>query len=266
MASLDELPPYRRAQLLWRWVHQGVAFVEDLVRDADKRPCRLSAAPPGRPGTSLAVPGDDGRYHLERAGRMLCREAGARSVGNHRQHCGWIEREQGPQEWRGGRLDDADTVVWGSLVVQWPVRAVGPGVDPGTVDRPDRCQGGGYKLRHLWPPRPARTASIRRLRAALIDALGADCHLCGLYPGAMVDHDHQTGRVRGLLCAFCNRVLKECPHLTGCPRADYLLAPPAAELNLTYPAGQQWRPKETTRQRVIEELGFDPFEGLHLPA
>jgi hypothetical protein len=134
-------------------------------------------------------------------------------------------------------------------------------VDPGTVDRPDRCQGGGYELRHLWPPRPARTASIRRLRAALIDALGADCHLCGLYPGAMVDHDHQTGRVRGLLCAFCNRVLEECPHLTGCPRADYLLAPPADELNLTYPAGQQWRPKETTRQRVIEQLGFRSLRG-----
>ncbi|WP_373309486.1 endonuclease domain-containing protein [Streptomyces olivaceoviridis] len=56
---------------------------------------------------------------------------------------------------------------------------------------------------HLWPPPPARTPSLRRLRAALVDALGADCHLCGLYPGAMVDHDHQTGQVRGLLCAFC---------------------------------------------------------------
>ncbi|MFF2206349.1 endonuclease domain-containing protein [Streptomyces sp. NPDC058145] len=112
---------------------------------------------------------------------------------------------------------------------------------------------------HLWPPRPARTASIRRLRAALVDALGADCHGCGLYPGAMVDHDHQTGQVRGLLCAFCNRVMEECPHLTGCPGADYLLVPPAAGLRLVYPASQQWRPKEATRQRVIEQLGFDPF-------
>jgi len=52
---------------------------------------------------------------------------------------------------------------------------------------------------HLWPPRPARTASIRRLRAALVDALGADCHGCGLYPGAMVGHDHRTGHSQGEL-------------------------------------------------------------------
>ncbi|MGV9567784.1 endonuclease domain-containing protein [Streptomyces sp. NPDC003480] len=263
MASLDELPPYRRAQLLWRWAHQGVAFVEDLVRDAEKQPCRLPSPPPGPPGRTLAVPGDDGRFHLERAGRMLCGDTEAAGVWSHRQQCGWVEREHGPQEWKGGRLDDSETVVWRSLVVEWPVRVTGPGVDPGTVDRPDRCHGGPYELMHLWPPRPARTASIRRLRAALVDALGADCHGCGLYPGAMVDHDHQTGQVRGLLCAFCNRVMEECPHLTGCPRADYLLAPPAAGLNLVYPASQQWRPKESTRQRVIEQLGFDPFEGLH---
>jgi hypothetical protein len=262
MASLDELPPYRRAQLLWRWAHQGVPFVEDLVRDAEKRPCRLPTPPPGPPGRTLAVPGDDGRFHLERAGRMLCGEAEAAGAWSHRQHCGWIEREHGPQEWMGGRQDDPEAA-FVSVMAGWPVRAIGPGVDPGTVDRSQRCLAGRYALLHLWPPRPARTASIRRLRAALVDALGADCHLCGLYPGAMVDHHHQTGEVRGLLCAFCNRVLEECPHLTGCPRADYLLSPPAAGLNLLYPASQQWRPKEATRQRVIEQLGFDPFEGLH---
>ncbi|MGW2725365.1 endonuclease domain-containing protein [Streptomyces sp. NPDC001492] len=262
MASLDELPPYRRAQLLWRWSHQGAEFVEHLVHNAKKRPCHLPTPPPGPPGRTLALPGDDGRFHLERAGRMLCGETEAAGAWSHRQHCGWIERANGPEPWRGGRVDGTDTVVWGALVAEWTVQATGPGVDPGTVERTNRCDGGRYELRHLWPPPPARTASIRRLRAALVDALGPDCHLCGLYPGAMVDHDHQTGQVRGLLCAFCNRVLEECPHLTGCPRADYLLVPPAAGLNLTYPTSQQWRPKESTRQRVIEQLGFDPFEGL----
>ncbi|GDY69909.1 hypothetical protein SAV14893_093020 [Streptomyces avermitilis] len=40
---------------------------------------------------------------------------------------------------------------------------------------------------------------------------------------------------------------------------------PADALNLMYPAGQQWRPKESTRLRVIEQLGFDPFEDLRPP-
>ncbi|WP_229886611.1 endonuclease domain-containing protein [Streptomyces griseoflavus] len=258
MATLDELPPYRRAQLVWRWAHQGLAYVEGLVRNAEKQPCHLPSAPPGPPGQTLAVPGDDGRFHLEQAGQLLCGETETADGWSHHQHCGWIERERGPEEWMGGRLDDPDAVTWGSLVVEWTVRPTGPGVDPGIVERPDRCHGGRYELLHLWPPRPARTASVRRLRAALVAELGPDCHLCGLYPGAMVDHDHQTGQVRGLLCAFCNRVLEECPHLTDCPRADYLLSPPAAGLNLRYPASQ-----EATRQRKIELLGFDPFEGLH---
>ncbi|MEU9230315.1 endonuclease domain-containing protein [Streptomyces massasporeus] len=42
------------------------------------------------------------------------------------------------------------------------------------------------------------------MRTALVDAIGPDCHLCGLYPGAMVDHDHETGLVRGLLCVRCS--------------------------------------------------------------
>ncbi|WP_435219218.1 hypothetical protein [Streptomyces sp. bgisy034] len=73
---------------------------------------------------------------------------------------------------------------------------------------------------------------------------------------------HQSGQVRDLLCVLCDRVLEECRHLTGCPRADYLLVPPAAGLHLTYPAGQQWLPKEATRLCKIDLLGFDPFEGF----
>jgi hypothetical protein len=260
MASLDELPPYRRAQLLWLFAERGLVGVEDLVRDAENRPCRLPSAPPWPPGKTLALPGDDGRFHLERGGRMLCDDAEAAGGWSHRQHCEWIDSGSGAEEWRGGIAPDP--LIWGSLVAEWVVRPTGPGVDPGTVDRRHRCIGGEYLLRHMWPPRPARTAAIRRLRAALVDALGPDCHLCGLYPGAMVDHDHQTGQVRGLLCALCNRVLEECPHLTGCPRADYMLDPPAAGLNLTYPASQQYRPKESTRREKIALLGLDPFEGL----
>jgi hypothetical protein len=114
-------------------------------------------------------------------------------------------------------------------------------------------------MMHNWPPAPTKTASIRRLRSALVEALGPDCHRCGLYPGSMVDHDHVRGIVRGLLCALCNRTADHCVHLTGCPKADYLNAPPAAYLQLLYPEAQVWRPKEELRQRKIAMLGFDPF-------
>jgi hypothetical protein len=66
-------------------------------------------------------------------------------------------------------------------------------VAPETVPAGERCAGGG----HYWPPPPVRTASIRRLRQALVDELGAVCHLCGALPGRMVDHDHESGLVRG---------------------------------------------------------------------
>ncbi|WP_455355930.1 endonuclease domain-containing protein [Streptomyces sp. SYSU K217416] len=262
MATLDDLPPYRRAQLLWRWAHQGLAFVEQLVSDAENEACLMPPTPPVPPGKSLAVPGGDGRFHLVRGGRMLCGETESVRGWSHRQHCSWTVGDHGPEDWTG-RRDVPAEVSWGSLVAEWFVRPTGPGTDPSAVDRRDRCGGGPYETLHSWPPRPARTASIRRLRAALVDALGPDCHLCGRYPGAMVDHDHQTGLVRGLLCAFCNRTLEECPHVTGCPKADYLLSPPAAGLHLRYPASQEWRPKEATRRWKIEMLGFDPFEGLN---
>lgn len=48
---------------------------------------------------------------------------------------------------------------------------------------------------------------------------GGCCAICGDLPGSTkrkfhVDHDHQTGRVRGILCMRCNLVLgyaKETP-------------------------------------------------------
>ncbi|KIF67089.1 hypothetical protein HY68_35730 [Streptomyces sp. AcH 505] len=259
MPTLDDLPPYRRAQLLWLCAHLGRPFVERMVQEADGRRCFMPVPPPAPPGVAVAVLGDDGRFHLVWGERMLCGEPERTGGAGHRQDCSWVESDSGPQDWTGGR--DAPTEAhWGSLTVDWVVRPIGAGQDPGTVERRDRCHGGG----HCWPPTPARTSTIRRLRAALIDALGPHCHLCGLYPGAMVDHDHATGLVRGLLCAFCNRTLEERPHLTGCPKAEYLRSPPAAALNLLYPASEEWRPKETTRQRKIQMLGFDPFEGLSL--
>lgn len=44
----------------------------------------------------------------------------------------------------------------------------------------------------------------------MLDRQGGVCAICGKRPVTIrlaVDHDHETGRVRGLLCRRCNRAL-----------------------------------------------------------
>jgi hypothetical protein len=45
---------------------------------------------------------------------------------------------------------------------------------------------------------------------AMLDAVGHVCELCGQAPGGRklcIDHDHENGKIRGMLCTPCNSAL-----------------------------------------------------------
>lgn len=88
-----------------------------------------------------------------------------------------------------------------------------------------RCQAsrakvGGSRHYHLRRRYGIGSAEV----TALIEAQGGVCAICGRADPEQVDHDHATGKVRGILCFNCNGGLgqfRDEPHVLG--RAiDYL--------------------------------------------
>jgi Recombination endonuclease VII len=98
----------------------------------------------------------------------------------------------------------------------------------------------------LWGDPPYQTTMDRDLRRLygmrldhyelLLARQGGVCAICGKPPlegkRLVVDENHQTRLIRGLLCARCNRLTTEA-------REAYLADPPAAELGWYVPA-KQW--------------------------
>lgn len=68
---------------------------------------------------------------------------------------------------------------------------------------------------------------------SLLALQGGTCALCPATPKARrlnTDHDHATGKVRGLLCHRCNRALPAWIRVEWLQRAiEYLLTPPTSE-------------------------------------
>jgi|SRR3972149_5086974 len=76
------------------------------------------------------------------------------------------------------------------------------------IDHPERTRihKSNYKKRHLWDAYGLTPQNY----ADLLQSQGGVCAVCGNDDPRFrlsVDHDHATGRVRGLLCNTCNRAM-----------------------------------------------------------
>jgi len=90
---------------------------------------------------------------------------------------------------------------------------------------------GGYREYHLRRRYGIGQAEVE----AMLQAQGGLCAACRTDEPDHVDHDHKTGRVRGMLCALCNQALgnvrDEISRLRGL--IDYLHRDRIAALGLT---------------------------------
>lgn len=92
----------------------------------------------------------------------------------------------------------------------------------------------------LWPSADLsvgsqRGARYRRALAPFLSALGSLCAACGRTTAVVIDHDHMSGLIRGLVCRDCNAQVEGCVHLSGCDYAEYLNAPPLLPFAAAHP-------------------------------
>ncbi|WP_272865736.1 endonuclease domain-containing protein [Mycolicibacterium austroafricanum] len=115
------------------------------------------------------------------------------------------------------------------------------------------------------PPEAFANASRRKLYSALVRRYGPMCQSCGQRYGHVIDHDHFSRLVRGLLCRVCNAWIDNCVHEDAnvCPYAGYLNEPPAERLALRYPASHRIRAMDEVRSAI---LGFDIMESPAWPS
>lgn len=107
-------------------------------------------------------------------------------------------------------------------------------------------------------PAPFKKASRQRLYDVIAEEFGPLCVVCRTLYGWVIDHDHISGLVRGLVCRDCNQRVESCLHAdsAACHRARYLNEPPAARLQLRYPARHKRKAMDVVREAI---LGFDIF-------
>lgn len=115
------------------------------------------------------------------------------------------------------------------------------------------------------PPTAFKNAARQRMYDRLVAEFGPMCASCGKCYGHVVDHDHFSGIVRGLLCRVCNTWVETCLHADSadCHYAEYLNAPPAVDLEMRYPAGHRRRALDEVRRAILR---FDVLDRSTWPS
>lgn len=226
-----ELPLWRYKNLIWRLMEYAeLDEVDWTIMGLAHRPCRIG--PSGRRQRQVgatAVLGSDGHYHLMTAGKLACGEPDPTGVVHHSSVYRVFKRD-GKYTAKPVITSAAEQAEWESVgrEHEWTFTLTDVSCEPSLVHTRERCDRG------VWPAFFNPNTKLGKITRTLVEQFGADCHICHRAPGTVVDHDHLTGTVRGLLCADCNGGVEYCAHLAGCGFAEYLNAPPAADLGLHY--------------------------------
>jgi hypothetical protein len=103
----------------------------------------------------------------------------------------------------------------------------GSGAMPSGGGSPNRAEPATRSKPRRTPKRAKQLGVTDEAYEALLAAQGGGCAICGAKPKTRrlhVDHDHKTGKVRGLLCHRCNRGLPTWATPAWCESASLYLS------------------------------------------
>lgn len=233
--GLNAMPEHRRKSLLWRYRHVDPARLDAVVRAARRRPCLVPTD--DRISGLDAVLDETELWHLRHDGRLLCNHFAPFHVAKPPGSAGndltavlrKLQAAFPESKFRAVYSTDRGN----EIEIEVPPALINRTADPARIPWRLRCP---QRTDHWrWPGYCGPIGKTGPMRTRLVEIFGPACQACGVRPNECIDHDHNTGIIRGLLCLYCNNNIDLCRHPSGCAYAEYLNDPPAYSLGLKHP-------------------------------